>query len=119
MAEVLATHSETRVRPAIVETVDAVTACCEVSQQHDDDTGWIRPHDYQATATVNEVATHLRLDRSAALRRLHAAEDAGFVVNVEERRGRPSRYRLTGVVVPDSEMLPTPAALRDALQHRG
>lgn len=42
--------------------------------------------------TVQAIANHLKLDRSAAQRRVAAARERGFLVNLEERRGRPGRY---------------------------
>jgi hypothetical protein len=55
---------------------------------------------------VNAVAAELKLDRSAAQRRLYAARDRGYVVNLEERRGRPGRYAI-GEPMPDEvELLP-------------
>jgi hypothetical protein len=55
---------------------------------------------------VVDVATALRLDKSAASRRLSAARDRGFVVNLEERRGRPSRYGLGEPMPNEMELLP-------------
>jgi hypothetical protein len=54
----------------------------------------------QGHATVARVAQALKLDRSAAQRRLQVARDKGFVENVEERRGRPGRY-VIGEPLPD------------------
>jgi hypothetical protein len=54
--------------------------------------------------STRAVAQTLRLDRSAATRRLHAARERGYVVNLEERRGRPARYEI-GDPLPDELVL--------------
>ncbi|MGH7857720.1 MAG: toprim domain-containing protein, partial [Candidatus Binatia bacterium] len=56
---------------------------------------------------VADVAKVLRLDKSAASRRLSAARDRGFVVNLEERRGRPSRYAIGDPMPGEVELLPS------------
>jgi hypothetical protein len=55
------------------------------------------------------VGLKLGLDKSAAWRRLHQAADAGYLVNQEERRGRPGRY-VVGEPMPDDITIlpPTP-----------
>jgi len=58
-------------------------------------------------ATVHDICIRLKLERSAATRRLHTARDHGYLVNLEEKKGKPARY-VTGdplpgeiVVLPD------------------
>jgi hypothetical protein len=65
------------VLPATRETVAAVADLCE-----------IRP----GGATVHDLADALRIERSAAQRRLKAARERGYLRNTETRRGRPGRY---------------------------
>jgi hypothetical protein len=78
------------VSPAMRETVEAVRALAF------DDEG----------VTVNAVSVALKLDRSAAQRRLATARERGYLVNLEERRGRPARYAM-GEPMPDElELLP-------------
>ena len=105
MADLLATTTEVKVRQAIIDTVEAVR-----SQQPPGTRG----------ATVLEIAGQLRLDRSAAYRRLQQAEHGGYVVNVEERKGHPGQYRTTPEAddMPDAEMLPTVEQLKEALERR-
>jgi hypothetical protein len=52
------------------------------------------------------IARLLQLDKSAARRRLLQAAEAGFVVNLEDRRGRPGRYVLGEPLPEDLEILP-------------
>lgn len=56
--------------------------------------------------TVAAVAGALSLERSAATRRLHTARDRGFLVNVEEKRGKAARYRLGEPMPGDVLVLP-------------
>ena len=55
---------------------------------------------------VNAAAAALKLDKSAASRRLSTARERGYLVNLEDRRGRPTRYAI-GEPLPDElELLP-------------
>lgn len=79
------------VPPTIRETVESVRALA-VSKPEG--------------GTVADVAAYLRLDRSAAQRRLQSARERGYVVNLEERRGRPARYRPDEPMPDERELLP-------------
>ena len=69
-------------------------------------------------ATCQAVAKILRLDKTAALRRLKVAHGDGFVVNLETRRGMPGKYRATDQSVESETMLPTLEALTSSyLSH--
>jgi hypothetical protein len=61
--------------------------------------------------TVRNVADILKVDRSAAHRRLVAAHEKGFVYNIEDRRGRPARYVV-------GEPLPEERAILPERAHR-
>jgi hypothetical protein len=98
MNAILAEGSGVAVSKATIETVEAVR---------------------QATANLGEkegtsaleVARILRLDKSAAWRRLSAARTEGLIVNLEERKGMPGKYRATGHKVEPVNILPTVADL--------
>jgi len=62
-------------------------------------------------ATAFEVGKRLRLDKSAALRRLRKAQDHDLVVNLEDRRGQPGRYRPAEAVPEAADILPDPSTL--------
>jgi hypothetical protein len=62
-------------------------------------------------ATAQAIGKVLRLDKSAAWRRLNAAQTEGFIRNLEVRRGQPGRYRATGQEVEAAVILPSPAEL--------
>lgn len=57
--------------------------------------------------TTAAVAQELRLDKSAALRRVRAAIDRGHLKNMEDRRGRPAKIVLGDPIAGEVEVLPT------------
>jgi hypothetical protein len=67
-------------------------------------------------ASAQDIARALKLDKSAGWRRLSAACDEGFVVNLEERKGRPGKYRRTAQGVEGTSILPTTEDVRTAYQ---
>jgi hypothetical protein len=81
------------------ETVERVSDLCPRDDNGDPVDG----------ITVTALAGDLDLDRSAVQRRLTAAREKGYVVNLEDRRGRPARY-VPGDRLPD-EVLLLPTAL--------
>ena len=106
MADLLATTAEVKLRATMVETIAAVQALQPLGQ-------------LKEGTTVQAVLRHLKLDRSSAYRRLQAAVDAEFLVNVEERKGRPGQYRVSEHLQPkEIEMLPDPKVLDEAVRTR-
>jgi phage/plasmid primase-like uncharacterized protein len=86
---------------------ETIRSTVQVVQQADQETGM----------TVREVARKLQLDRSAAQRRLQGAREKGYVMNLEEKRGRPARYAL-GEPLPDEvELLPVALPGYDRCAH--
>jgi len=65
--------------------------------------------------TVRQVAHELKLDRSATQRRVHAARERGYLVNLEEKRGRPARYVIGDPLPEELELLPV--ELPEGVQH--
>jgi hypothetical protein len=62
-----------------------------------------------------ELARELNLDKSAAYRRLTVAARGGWVVNQEDRRGKPGRW-VPGEPLPTAEeVLPSVARLQEAM----
>jgi Bifunctional DNA primase/polymerase, N-terminal len=106
MADLLATTAEVKLRATMVETIAAVQALQPLGQ-------------LKEGTTVQAVLRHLKLDRSSAYRRLQAAVNAEFLVNVEERKGRPGQYRVSEHLQPkEIEMLPDPKVLDEAVRTR-
>ena len=108
MRDLLAEASEIKVRKTTAETVAALNAIAATGRRRDD-----------LGIPVRMIAKKLRLDTSATYRRLRAAEDAGVVINLEERPRRPGRYQLTSVEpATPASLLPTPEQLSSALQEQ-
>jgi len=89
VADLIAEGVGATVPPTVRETVEAV-----------------RLLDPGEGATVKAVAERLRLDRSATQRRIQAARDRGYLVNLEDKRGRPARYTPSEPMPDELELLP-------------
>ena len=94
VADLLAAGVGTTVSDVMRETIEAVKS---VSRANPDDDG----------VTVQKLADHLTLDRSAVQRRVQAAREKGFVVNLEEKRGRAARYALGEPLPEQQDLLPS------------
>ncbi|MDZ4734661.1 MAG: toprim domain-containing protein [Nitrospirota bacterium] len=93
VADLLASGAGATVPETIRETVQAV---------HD----LIKPGAESEGVTVKAVAGHLKLDRSAASRRIQGARAQGYLLNLEEKRGRPGRYTMGDPLPEETELLP-------------
>ena len=104
-ADIIAEAAEIKVSETVAATVAAVKAL-QPDPPKKDLSGNILVTE---GATTPAVAEALKIDRSAARRRLQAAEDRGLIVNLEKRPRayRPSYYRT----------LPAAAALGDFLPN--
>jgi hypothetical protein len=98
LADVIAHTAGLSASPPILETVKAVT---------DLDTG--------GGVAAAALGKHLKLDKSTAWRRLAAAAAEGYVVNIEERRGRPGRYKPSPTAPDNEHLLPTAGDLHAAV----
>jgi len=71
--------------PATVrETVELV---CALTDPHDE-----HPPPHQDGVTVAVIAGMLKLERSAASRRISTAASRGYIQNLEDKKGRPGRW---------------------------
>jgi len=61
-----------------------------------------------SSVSLGPIAEELKLDKSAASRRLRTAIGKGFVKNLEDRKGRPGRYVVGDPMPDDVVVLPTP-----------
>jgi predicted transcriptional regulator len=99
MSDLMAETSETKIKPSVQETVDALrTLQAKVGSEG---------------VTVTALGKALRLDKSSALRRLRGAVDVGLVKNMETRKGWPGLYRTADVDLDTQELLPTVEELID------
>jgi hypothetical protein len=62
-------------------------------------------------ATAQQVAVELKLDKSAARRRLVAAARDGYIRNLEDHRGRPGRWRVGEPLPGGTTLLPAASTL--------
>jgi hypothetical protein len=65
------------------------------------------------------IAKALGIDKSAASRRVRVAIEDGYLVNLEERKGRPARITLGDPLPEERPVLPSPDALAKDRGGRG
>jgi hypothetical protein len=99
---IVAEASGTSISKEVQETIDAVGKA----------TASLGPEE---GATADKIAKILKLDTSAAWRRLRVAMNKGFVVNVETRHRQPGRYRMTSQEVEAEPILPSPEAISERM----
>jgi hypothetical protein len=97
VAELVAEGVKSTVSEAVRETVAAVK-------------GLDKP-------SIAQVGRHLKLDTSAASRRVKRAISNGYLRNEESRRGHPAQLVVGDPLPDDVELLPNPAALEDPCTH--
>ena len=94
VADLVAEGVEATVDPAVRETVKAV-----------------RELERDEGVTAKAVGDKLRIDKALASRRCRKAEGLGYLVNLEDKKGRRGRYVLGDSMPADAEILPLPEAL--------
>jgi hypothetical protein len=106
LGNVFAEAAEVRVNKQITETVKAVEKLTAKSR------------DPEEGARTRDIVKALKLDRSVVTRRLNKAADAGLIINVETKPGRPGRWRATGEESSKESLLPTPEEVAARVQAR-
>lgn len=96
VADLVSEGVESAVPPTVRETVE------ELRNLHADEDG---------PATIADLAKALKLDKSAAWRRVRSAMDRGYIKNLEDRKGRPARLVPGDSLPEDVEILPAPNKL--------
>jgi len=99
VADLVAEGVDATVSPTVRETVRAVDRLTE-----DKDEQYVG---------LKALATELKLDKASASRRVKAAREAGYLVNLEETRGKPAKLALGEPLPADLVILPEPDDLRD------
>ncbi len=94
VADLVSEGVEATVPKTVRETVEALQSL------HDEE-----------PVTIVALADELKLDKSAAWRRVRSAIDRGYIKNLEDRRGRPARLVLGDDLPNDIEILPEPDCL--------
>jgi hypothetical protein len=101
VADLVAEGVEATVPPIVRETVQAAERLIR-----DGDLEWV---------TNRAIAEDLKVDKAAASRRVKVALDRGYLKNLEDRKGRPSRLVVGDPMPEDEQILPTAADLEGAL----
>jgi hypothetical protein len=68
---------------------------------------------------LRPLADKLNLDKSNVSRRLARAADGGYVRNLEDKKGKPSRWVIGDPLPETADLLPEPAQLRNTEQGPG
>ena len=97
VADLIAEGIGATVRPAIREIVEAVARLINGGTTE---------------VKLSDLATALKLDKSAVSRRVAGAIDAGVLRNLEDRKGRPAKLVLGDPLPGDIEVLPPPEVLQ-------
>jgi hypothetical protein len=104
MNAIIAEGSGVAVSPATTETIDAIgKATIGVAEGEG--------------ANAKDIAKLLKLDRTAAWRRLSAACHDGYAVNLEQRRGMPGKYRTTAQKPEPVPVLPAAPELAECFNN--
>jgi hypothetical protein len=105
VADLVAEGIEATVSETIRETVEAAKRLIEKSSQLGG----------EEHTTVKALAKKLGVDKAAASRRVRTAINRGYLVNEEERRGRPAQLVIGEAMPKDAEVLPTMAQIEAVL----
>jgi energy-coupling factor transporter ATP-binding protein EcfA2 len=98
MKDVMAESSGKAVKETVKQTVAAVK---QATAGMAEDEG----------ATAQQVGKILKLDKSTARRRLIAALNEGFILDLEARKGQPGKYRCSSQEIESGETLPIPSEI--------
>jgi len=101
VADLVAEGVEATVPPIVRQTVEAVERLVRGGDEE-----WV---------TNRAVAEELKIDKAAASRRVRVALDRGYLKNLEDRKGKPSRLVAGEPMPEDAEILPAPQDLEEAL----
>jgi len=104
VADLVAEGAEVAIKPELRETVKAVTALLA---------------DGREDVKQADVKRTLKLDKSVVSRRVTAAVDAGFLRNLEDRKGRPARLVIGDPLPEEVELLPQPQRLHGCTVEEG
>jgi hypothetical protein len=63
------------------------------------------------STNVVKVAERLNIDKSAALRRIRVAIEDGYIMNLEDKRGRPAKLTIADPMPEEEGILPDPEKL--------
>ncbi len=117
IADLIADAVELTVSATMRETVEAVRHLVAPAATL---TGQVREgSDSDRTCSIATLASALTLDKSATSRRVAAATKAGYLRNLEDRKGRPAKIALGDPMPDDTPILPEPDTLTDRCSGAG
>lgn len=96
------------VEATVPDTVRETVAAVRVVRGNSDD-----------AVTIARIAKELKLDRSAASRRVKTATDRGYLRNEETRKGKEARIVVGETLPEDASILPMVERLRDCCSRAG
>jgi hypothetical protein len=100
IADLVAEGVDATVNPTVRETVRAVD---RLTKDKDEDEKYVG---------LKALSTELKLDKASASRRVKAAREAGYLVNLEDSKGKAAKLALGEPLPADLVILPTPEDLR-------
>jgi len=100
IADLVAEGVDATVNPTVRETVRAVD---RLTKDKDEDEKYVG---------LKALATELKLDKASASRRVKAAREAGYLVNLEDSKGKAAKLALGEPLPADLVILPKPENLR-------
>lgn len=101
IADIIADGVEAAVPATVRETVVTVDRLLALS---DHDRG---DHDEEPSISITTISKALKIDKSAASRRVRVAIDREYLKNLETRKGRPAKIALGDKLPVDTPILPT------------
>jgi hypothetical protein len=104
VADLVGVAVEAGVSNTVRETVEAVRELTTPRQP-------LSPLQVPYGVSLGKVAEHLKLDKSSTSRRVAGAISAGYLSNLEIRKGRPGRYVLGDPLPEERSILPRPDTL--------
>jgi hypothetical protein len=99
IADLVAEGVDATVNPTVRETVRTVD---RLTKDKDEDEKYVG---------LKVLATELKLDKASASRRVKAAREAGYLVNLEDSKGKAAKLALGEPLPADLVILPTPEDL--------
>lgn len=96
IADLVAEGVDATVSPIVRETVRAVERLTEDAEH----------------VGLKPLANELKLDKASASRRVKTARDAGYLINLEETKGKPAKLAIGDPLPADLVILPEPETLR-------
>jgi hypothetical protein len=99
VADLVAEGVDATVSKTMRQTVKAVTKLTSGDKEH---------------IGIKPLAAELKLDKASTSRRVKAAREAGYLVNLEETKGKPAKIAAGEPLPADLVILPTPKTLATA-----